>query len=201
MAARVPRQERGEQRRDVLVAAAVEVVAAGGPVAFSARSVAAQSGLPLAAVSYYFPRLEDLLGAAIAVVVGGWVEHGATVVGALEAVAGGTGVELAAATLADALLPPGDSTAIRHRYEQLLATASYPVAAAAMADLRPQLLALVERVLDRTRTSSLIGEHGVIALLDGAAVGAVSENPETEATATALRQQIVATVRLALRDR
>ena len=51
-----------------------------GPAAFSARSVAAQAQLPLAAVSYYFPGLDDLLGAAVAVVLRQWIDHGSAVV-------------------------------------------------------------------------------------------------------------------------
>ena len=69
MTVRVPRQDRGERRRTALVAAAVIVVGEHGPAAFSARAVATQAKLPLGAVSYYFPVLDELLGEALAAVL------------------------------------------------------------------------------------------------------------------------------------
>ena len=202
MAARVPRQERGEQRRDALLAAAVEVLEVGGPAAFSARSVAGQAGLPLAAVSYYFPTLDDLLGAAIAVVVRGWVDHGEAVVGELEKTAERHGTARAATAIGAALLPSGGAPQLRRRYEQLLAAASYPVAAAAMADLRPRLRVLVERILLSTGATSVIGADGLIALLDGAAIGAVSESAGGRGNQAVgdVRGRIESTLRTALAE-
>ncbi len=55
---------RGEQRRDALVAAAAALLGRDGPHAISARAVAAEAGVPLAAVSYYFDTVDDLVRAA-----------------------------------------------------------------------------------------------------------------------------------------
>jgi len=186
MTARVPRQQRGADRRDALLAAAVAVVSEQGPAAFSARSVAAQAQLPLAAVSYYFPRSDDLLGAAVAVVLRQWIDHGRTVVAA----AHDTGVEAAARAITDALLPPGPADAVRHRYEHLLAAAGHPVSAAAMANLRPVLRGLVVDILSATGTRSLFSTDALVSLVDGTAVGAVSEGrPDPRGqVASALRE-------------
>ena len=186
MTARVPRQQRGADRRDALLAAAVAVVSEQGPAAFSARSVAAQAQLPLAAVSYYFPRSDDLLGAAVAVVLRQWIDHGRTVVAA----AHDTGVEAAARAITDALLPPGPADAVRHRYEHLLAAAGHPVSAAAMANLRPVLRGLVVDILSATGTRSLFSTDALVSLVDGTAVGAISEGrPDPRGqVASALRE-------------
>ena len=186
MTARVPRQQRGADRRDALLAAAVAVVSEQGPAAFSARSVAAQAQLPLAAVSYYFPRSDDLLGAAVAVVLRQWIDHGSAVVASVI----DTGVEAAACAITDALLPPGPADAVRHRYEHLLAAAGHPVSAAAMANLRPVLRGLVADILSATGTRSLFSTDALVSLVDGTAVGAISEGrPDPRGqVASALRE-------------
>ena len=171
MTARVPRQQRGADRRDALLAAAVDVVSEHGPAGFSARSVATRAQLPLAAVSYYFPRLDDLLGAAVEVVLQQWIDHGSRVVAAVH----GTGVDAAARAITDALLPPGPPDVVRHRYEHLLAAAGHPVSAAAMADLRPVLRGLIAEVLSATGTRSRFSTDALVSLVDGTAVGAVAE--------------------------
>lgn len=142
-----------------------------GPGAFSARAVATRAQLPLAAVSYYFPHLDDLLGAAIVKVLQGWLDHGLQVIAAIQ----GTGVDVAADAITAALLPPGPAVAVRIRYQHLLAAAGHPVAVAAVADLRPSLRALVGATLTATDTRSRLSADAIVALLDGAAVGAVSE--------------------------
>src|SRR5699024_9985940 len=60
------RQPRGEQRRAALVAAAAALLVEGGFGAVAHRSVAARAGVPLAATTYYFSSLDDLVGAGLA---------------------------------------------------------------------------------------------------------------------------------------
>jgi DNA-binding transcriptional regulator YbjK len=57
--------ERGERRRRELVDAAAGVLEQGGFAAVTHRSVAARAGLPLAATTYYFASLDDLLEPAL----------------------------------------------------------------------------------------------------------------------------------------
>ena len=174
MTARVPRQQRGEERRNALVAAAAEVVGEHGPAGFSARAVAAAGDLPLAAVSYYFPLLDELLQAAVAIVVQGWIDHG-DAVAARAAASGERGIDAAATAITRALLPPGPPTAIAHRYEHLLAAARDPGTAAAMAGLRGCLEVLVAGILGTAAVASRLSPTAIIALVDGAAVGAIAE--------------------------
>lgn len=156
------------------MAAAAGVVDRHGPAGFSARAVAIASGLPLAAVSYYFPRLDDLLSAAVDIVLRSWTEHGHTVA-ADAAASGRKGIDAAATTIARALLPPGPPPVIAHRYQHLLAGAARPDTAAALAALRSTLEALVRDILTTTAVNSALSSDVIVALVDGAAVGAIAE--------------------------
>ena len=174
MAVRVPRQDRGQLRRAALVAAAVEVVGADGPAAFSARAVATQAKLPLGAVSYYVPALDDLLGEALAAVIAAWLEHGETVAAATK----GSGITRAATAITAAVLPSGGPDAVRNRYEHLLAAGRNPVAAGAIAALRPELEALIARILVSAGVDSHLTPDALLALVDGATLGAIAEGAD-----------------------
>jgi len=59
-------QGRSRQRRDELLAAALELFAEGGSRAVTHRAVARTAGLPPATTTYYFASIEDLLREALA---------------------------------------------------------------------------------------------------------------------------------------
>ena len=174
MTARAPRQERAEQRRAILVRAAAALVAEHGPGAFSARAVATGAGLPLASVSYYFPVTDDLLDEAIAVVVRGWLSKARQ----YAATEHGRGPRAAAEALATTILPPGPPAVVLTRYQHLLAAGHRPVTAAALARLQPELAALVTEVLAATGVTTAVSSDVLIAVIDGAAIGALSENAD-----------------------
>jgi DNA-binding transcriptional regulator YbjK len=56
---------KGEARRTALLDAVIRVLEAGGPGAVTHRSVAAEAGVPLAAATYYFTGIDDLLVSAL----------------------------------------------------------------------------------------------------------------------------------------
>ena len=172
-----------------MVAAAVAVVGTNGPAAFSARAVATQAQLPLGAVSYYFPVLDDLLGEALAAVLHGWLAHGM----AVATVASGSGIDDAATAIAAATLPSGGPDAVRNRYQHLLAAGRNPVAATAMAALRPELEALIARILIMTRVSTRLTPNSLLALVDGAALGGIAEgaNDPADRVRTTLREALL----------
>lgn len=66
-------QERSRQRRDALLEAAVRVFAEGGIRAVTHRAVAAEAGLPLAATTYYFASIQELVRDAIRHHVTSWI--------------------------------------------------------------------------------------------------------------------------------
>ncbi len=58
------RRQRGDASRRALLAAASQVIVADGVDALTHRSVAEAAGVPLARVSYHYPKIDDLLFAA-----------------------------------------------------------------------------------------------------------------------------------------
>jgi DNA-binding transcriptional regulator YbjK len=59
------RQERGERRRRAILEAALGVISERGVHAVSHRAVAEAAGVPLAATTYYFKSLDELLEGAL----------------------------------------------------------------------------------------------------------------------------------------
>jgi len=56
---------KGAARREMLLAAALRVIEREGPAAVTHRSVATEASLPLAAATYYFASIDDLLVSAM----------------------------------------------------------------------------------------------------------------------------------------
>ena len=56
---------KGEARRAALLDAVIRVLEAGGPGAVTHRAVAVEAGVPLAAATYYFASIDDLLVSAL----------------------------------------------------------------------------------------------------------------------------------------
>lgn len=65
-------QERSRQRREELLAAAIELFAEGGARSVTHRAVAARAGLPPATTTYYFESIDDLIRDALASHVVSW---------------------------------------------------------------------------------------------------------------------------------
>ena len=57
------RQARGVARRDAIVRAAADLILQEGPASVTHRAVASRADVPLAATTYYFTGLDDLIGA------------------------------------------------------------------------------------------------------------------------------------------
>ena len=56
---------KGEARRNALQDAVIRVLESGGPGAVTHRAVATEAGVPLAATTYYFASIDDLLESAL----------------------------------------------------------------------------------------------------------------------------------------
>lgn len=67
-------QERSRQRREQLLAAAVELFVEGGTRAVTHRAVASAAGLPAATTTYYFASIDDLLREALHRHIERWTE-------------------------------------------------------------------------------------------------------------------------------
>jgi len=172
------RQARGTQRRELIVAAAAELILRDGPASVTHRSVAAQADVPLAATTYYFSGLDDLLAAAGQRIVTGWADRAQAIgLSVADAVADGGVDSLStrsrALLLVDAVLPPGDHGELLGFYEHVVSAGRSPALAAAFAQGRGALDVVIEALLDQlgARFSAIL----LIAVVDGAAVTALCE--------------------------
>jgi DNA-binding transcriptional regulator YbjK len=181
---------KGVRRQYALVSAAAELLCEGGFDAVRHRAVARRAGLPLAATTYYFSSLDDLIVKA--------VEH----VGALEAqqlrerVAGLSrrrrGAEATVDVLVDLLVGDDPDTQLSEqlisRYERYIACARQPALREVQRRILQQRTDAVVKVVERCGRSvraELV--PALVCAVDGAVVAALiddSDGPRSAARAT-----------------
>ena len=189
------RQARGVARREAIVRAAADLVLREGPAAVTHRVVAARADVPLAATTYYFTGLDDLMSAAGRLIVEGWAAHAR---GAAERAEKATSSQRAGSDevpglLVDAVLPPGGEGEVRGFYEHLVGAGRYPALAQAYADGRHQLDTAVGQLL-AARGLARVSPALLVAVVDGAAVSALSEGRDVRETAVRLVTDLVASL-------
>lgn len=191
------RQPRGAARRDAIVTAAAALVLDAGPAALTHRTIAQRADVPLAATTYYFASLDDLVGAAGSLLAERWATHADGVVAALAAeLADGAGEtaddEHRCAVLVDAVLPAGDARGVRGHYEHLVGAGRDEVLAAAYASGRAGLDEAMTRLVDLLDLP--VGPDLVVAVVDGAAVSALSEGRDVRVHAELLLRRLLLTL-------
>lgn len=171
-----PQQARGHEKRALIARAAADIAAEHGFAAVSHRRVAARAGVPLGSTTYYFASLDELLGVAADTLCADWL---AAARAALDDASKRRGSEReptvsAAHLLVRIVLPDDDDASVLNYYEQLLAAARHPAVAAALRSFRPGLESMLADALALFGVDA-VGPRLVLAVIDGAAVGAVSE--------------------------
>jgi DNA-binding transcriptional regulator YbjK len=170
---------KGERRRQALVAAAAELLLEGGFDAIRHRSVATRAELPLASTTYYFESLDDLIARAVEF----------TGVAELELMRDRIsvvshrrrGAEATVDLIVDLLVGPDGSDANSReqlivRYERFVASARHPQLRDVQLRMRAQLDDLLADVLRRSgRAVRQEQLRRLVAIVDGAVVGALSE--------------------------
>jgi DNA-binding transcriptional regulator YbjK len=178
------RRARGTARSAQVVRAAADLLILGGPGAVSHRAVAARAGVPLAATTYYFDRLDDLLREAALLLADEQAEHA-------ERVAEITGRDDdVAAAVVDAVLPNGGEVTVRAVYEHLVSAGRTPAVSGAYAAGRARLDAAVAHLLRGARSE--VAPALAIAVVDGAVVAALSEGRPVRDHAYALLAPVLA---------
>ncbi|WP_157544380.1 TetR/AcrR family transcriptional regulator [Jonesia quinghaiensis] len=129
------RQPRGMARREAIILAARDLIITCGPASITHRRVAQEAQVPLAATTYYFDSLDELLADAGQRLFSAWAAHAAEVAtSALTTVP--THVNEVAHLIAEAVLPPGDDNAIRGHYEHLITQGRDPQHAVLVSECR-----------------------------------------------------------------
>lgn len=172
------RRARGEARAALVVRAAADLLLLGGPGAVSHRAVAARARVPLAATTYYFDRLDDLVRQAAELLAREQAEHAERV-----AELTGPGDDVVAAVV-DAVLPGGGEVAVRAVYEHLVSAGRTAAVAGAYAESRVRLDAAVGQLL--RAAGSPVPPALAVAVVDGAVVAALSEGHPVREHACAL---------------
>ena len=185
------RQARGVARREAIVRAAADLVLREGPAAVTHRVVAARADVPLAATTYYFTGLDDLMSAAGRLIVEGWAAHARGAAERAETASQRAGSDEVPGLLVDAVLPPGGEGEVRGFYEHLVGAGRYPALAQAYADGRHQLDTAVGQLL-AARGLARVSPALLVAVVDGAAVSALSEGRDVRETAVRLVTDLVA---------
>lgn len=167
---------KGERRRRALIEAAAALFDEGGFDAVRHRAVAERAGLPLAATTYYFGSLDDLVAAAVehqarAELGRGWARLAELATGPQD---DDDAVEL----VLDALIGPATAGAeqVVLRYERFVAAARRPWLAPMMRELRAELDALLTDALAQSGHAVEADElERLVAVVDGAVVNALIE--------------------------
>jgi len=173
---------RGLRRRQELVEAAAAILRETGPASVSMRNVARHGGASLSAMTYYFENADELLEDAGRVNIALWAERAERVAERAEAGEPPRGGDAAIDLVLGATLPSQDP--LLGHYLQLVAAGSSVPVARAYATGRGRLNLAVGRVL-RVAGIELPAEL-VIAVVDGAAVTALSERRDVHTTARRL---------------
>ncbi|MDO5710582.1 MAG: TetR family transcriptional regulator [Micrococcales bacterium] len=175
----IPSTGKGEQRRRDITDAAAALLLESGPTAVSHRAVARRAGCSLSATTYYFKGLDDLLQAAGEHNIARWAQRAEQVAERVEA----GPIPMARAETVRSILAatlPSDEALLGH-YLTLLAAGGSPPVARAYRTGRARLNAAILRVL--RRVGSPLSVELVIAVVDGAAVSALSEGRDVWTTA------------------
>ena len=165
---------KGERRRAALVAAAGELLVEGGFESVRHRAVAHRAHIPLAATTYYFESLGDLLSNAVA--YAGELDTSA-IRGRVDAVSRRRRGDAALAKLLAAVFFASDTEAERgalvSRYERLVLCTRDPELTRLQAQTRNVLADLHAEVLDRSgRRADRPCVDRLMAIEDGAALAA-----------------------------
>ena len=178
---------RGEDRRQAIIEAAAAIIRESGPSAISHRTVAKRAGCSLSATTYYFDGLEDLLHQAGLVNIGLWASRAEDVADRAEAFKGVPDVPQRVRFILQATLPAHG--AYFGHYLQLISASQASPVKHAYRQGRQRLNAALRRVL--RQLDSPLEPEMVIAIVDGAAVTALSEGWNVKATAAGLLTDLI----------
>lgn len=184
-----PRGEsKGERRRAQIVRATAALALEQGPAAVTHRAVAARSGVSLSATTYYFAGLDDLLAEAGAAIVSAWAMKAERVAQRRAGILRGGEVDVLTDALLEALLP-ARAGQLRGHYEHLAGAGRAPALVRAYAEGRVRIDDAIASMLDAAGSASTAAL--VVAIVDGAAIAALSEGRPVRDTARHLLREVL----------
>lgn len=179
--------DKGERRRAEIVETAAAILREEGPAGVSHRIVARRAGCSVSLTTYYFQNLDELLGEAGRVNIALWASRAESAAETIEAEPAPTEQDAVTRWILRACLPEGDE--LLGHYLQLVAAAGAAPVTRSYRTGRDRLNGAVARVLNRV--GSNCPPELVIAVVDGAAVSALSEGRDVRETAAALLRHVL----------
>jgi DNA-binding transcriptional regulator YbjK len=169
---------KGERRRQALIVAAAELLLEGGFDSVRHRAVAQRAGLPLAATTYYFDSLEDLIVSAVEYSARNELAKMRARIDDVSRRKRGS--ESLADLLVEFLVGPtesgGDRDYLVSRYERFVASARHPELRAVHLRIRAELDEMLTDLLVRSgRQIAPAQLHRLVAVVDGAIVSELAE--------------------------
>ncbi|MEG0505537.1 MAG: TetR family transcriptional regulator, partial [Raoultibacter sp.] len=184
-----PKSLKAQITRASLVLAAAALLREEGPSAVTYRRVAKWAGAASSSVGYYFDSVTELLQEAGQHNIQMWAQRAERAALAAEQLSPTDCRKQCVDLLIKACLPE-DSTVPSAHYAQLIAAADSDVVTQAYKKGRVALDAAIERILSRAEVS--MTPRLVVAIVDGAAVAAISEGYDVHEMATNLLAEVVA---------
>lgn len=183
---------RGTQRRALLVRAAADLLGESGFAAVTHRAVAARAQLPLAATTYYFTGLDELLEAAVRHLADAWLE-GARRAADAPVGDGETPAErlVRVGALGAARAGGQDAAVLLSLYERYVEAARHPSLRPVVAAYDAQVEALLADLLARNRETAGVPAGLVLAVVDGSVVRALAEGLDPARAAVEAVQELL----------
>lgn len=162
---------------------AAEIVAERGIAAVTHRVVAERAGLPLAATTYYFASLSELIEAAVAVVAEGWLRRAQAAVAELPAVLRDPEEVARAVALVVSSTPTGSepfaASDLLVLYDRYLEAGRHPYLQPAVRSHNERLDGLLLEVLARGGLEAAPETaRALLAIVDGAILRAFAEGAD-----------------------
>lgn len=179
-----PVQRRSRNRRELLLRAAVELLADGGPRAVTHRAVAARAGVPQASTTYYFESIQQLTDEALRLHLSEWKAELQAMIA--QATGNGQTIEQIAWQLAEFLITRSRETAIA-QFEVYMQAGRNPELRAHVEQTLAAFEHLAESVLDFLGAREPERAAPVlVALIDGFLLHRVARPGNERADAVAL---------------
>lgn len=179
-----PKSVKARITRASLVVAAADILQEKGPNAVTYRSVAQRAKVAASSTGYYFSSIADLLYEAGERNMSLWAKRAEAVADAAETMDVQECRMEAVELFLSAAMPSGSGVSAPH-YMQLIAASESPAVTRAYREGRKRLDAAVSRIIKCVGLKEVTPRF-VIALVDGAAVSAVSEGESAHARARAV---------------
>lgn len=183
----IPVTDKGEQRRRQIIEGAADLLLVSGPSGVSHRAVARHVGCSLSATTYYFRGLDDLLAAAGRHNIARWATRAEHAAEAVEAGPAPTSIDDIITAILTAAIPT-DEQPLGH-YLKLVEAGGWPPVSRAYRTGRDRLNAALRRVL--VQVGVPLSPELVMAVVDGAAVSALSEGRDVRAKVREVLRQVL----------